>query len=174
MDLPALSDNPFAVLSFIAAPAILTNASTLLTLSTSNRLARASDRARAAAAEVLAAPTSDQATRRCRTDFQMATRRAQLLVAALRQFYFAAGAFAAAACVALLGAFAGYFNVPFLPLAGQILTIGAAIAGVASLVRGSLTLLAETRLALETLEHLHAAITEWAATRPPPGNPGVP
>jgi len=38
--------NPFAVLSFIVAPAILTNASSVLTLSTSNRLARAVDRAR--------------------------------------------------------------------------------------------------------------------------------
>ena len=38
--------NPFAVLSFIVAPAVLTNASSVLALSTSNRLARAVDRAR--------------------------------------------------------------------------------------------------------------------------------
>ena len=38
--------NPFAALSLIVAPAILTNASSILAMSTSNRLARAADRAR--------------------------------------------------------------------------------------------------------------------------------
>ena len=38
--------NPFAALSLIVAPAVLTNASSILVLSTSNRLARAIDRAR--------------------------------------------------------------------------------------------------------------------------------
>jgi len=38
--------NPFAVLSLIVAPAILTNAASVLAMSTSNRLARAVDRAR--------------------------------------------------------------------------------------------------------------------------------
>jgi hypothetical protein len=42
MDPPA---NPFAALSLIVAPAILTNASAVLAMSTSNRLARAVDRA---------------------------------------------------------------------------------------------------------------------------------
>jgi hypothetical protein len=38
--------NPFAVLSLIVAPAVLTNACSVLVLSTSNRLARATDRVR--------------------------------------------------------------------------------------------------------------------------------
>jgi Protein of unknown function (DUF2721) len=38
--------NPFAVLSFIVAPAVLTNASSVLTMSTNTRLAGAVDRAR--------------------------------------------------------------------------------------------------------------------------------
>ena len=38
--------NPFAVLSLIVAPAILTNASSVLIMNTSNRLARGADRAR--------------------------------------------------------------------------------------------------------------------------------
>jgi hypothetical protein len=45
-------DNPFAALSFIVAPAVLTNASSVLALSTSNRLARAVDRARALTTEL--------------------------------------------------------------------------------------------------------------------------
>ncbi len=87
----SVADNPFAVLSFLAAPAILTNASTLLALGTSNRLARASDRARLAATAILAAPDpKDDASVLQHKDFQCATRRAQLLVTALRMFYAAA------------------------------------------------------------------------------------
>ena len=45
--MPALDTNPFAILTFIAAPAVLTNASSVLALGTSNRFARAIDRTRA-------------------------------------------------------------------------------------------------------------------------------
>ena len=38
--------SPFAALSFIAAPAVLTNAASVLAMSTSNRFLRASDRMR--------------------------------------------------------------------------------------------------------------------------------
>ena len=38
--------NPFAAFSLIVAPAILTNASSVLAMSTGNRLARSVDRAR--------------------------------------------------------------------------------------------------------------------------------
>ena len=44
-----LAANPFAVLTFIVAPAILTNASSVMALGTSNRFARAIDRARSLA-----------------------------------------------------------------------------------------------------------------------------
>ncbi len=44
--------NPFAALTFIAAPALLTNASSLLLLGTTNRLARAVDRVRAVVAQL--------------------------------------------------------------------------------------------------------------------------
>jgi hypothetical protein len=158
-----LVDNPFAVLSFLAAPAILTNASTLLALSTSNRLARASDRARAASAAIFGSAPGHHTGDFNRLEFQLAAKRAALLVQALGRFYFASGSFAAGTCFALLGAFAGYFVIPVLPLAAQILTAGAAVAGVGALVAGSLTLLAETRLALKSLDNLHAEITRWRA-----------
>src|SRR3954467_1193785 len=41
-----LADNPFAVLTLIAAPAVFTNASSVLSLGTGNRLARVVDRTR--------------------------------------------------------------------------------------------------------------------------------
>src|SRR6266567_3733024 len=46
--------NPFAVLTAIVAPAILTNASSVLALGTSNRLARVVDRTRIVAAQLAA------------------------------------------------------------------------------------------------------------------------
>ena len=55
MDPNALSGgtvNPFAALTFIAAPALLTNASSLLLMGTTNRLARAVDRVRALASHL--------------------------------------------------------------------------------------------------------------------------
>ena len=164
--LQGATDNPFAVLSFLAAPAILTNASTLLALSTSNRLARAADRARSAAAMVLASKPAEQVLIDLNEkDFQVATRRAAMLVEALRAFYLAAGSFAAGTCVALLGAFAAYFGVSWMVLVAQVGTIVIAMVGVGALVSGALKLVAETRLALSVLEDHHAAITTWRATR---------
>src|SRR5271157_4475553 len=49
-----LASNPFAVLTAVVAPAILTNASSVLALGTSNRLARVVDRTRVVAAELSA------------------------------------------------------------------------------------------------------------------------
>lgn len=174
MQLPdhSVATNAFAVLSFLAAPAILTNACTLLALGTSNRLARAADRARLAATTVISASSPDDPMVQLQqNDFHLATRRAQLLVHALRRFYFGAGSFAAGTCVALLGAFADYFEVRALDRAAQLLTIAAAIAGVWGIVGGAVILLRETRMALEALEMHHAAITRWRATRASPPLP---
>ncbi len=165
-DLTPLAENPFAVLSFLAAPAILTNAATLLAMSTSNRLARAADRARAASALVLESKELDQQAMYNRNDFHHSTRRAEMLVRALGQLYLATACFAGAVCVALVGAFAGYFHVVVLPLVLQVLTILLAVVGVGAMVSASAVLVAETRLALSGLADLHASITQWRATRP--------
>ena len=53
-----MDPNPFAALSLIVAPAILTNASSVLSMSTSNRLARAVDRARELSRQLEAAEGS--------------------------------------------------------------------------------------------------------------------
>lgn len=156
--------NPFAVLSFLVAPAVLTNASALLALSTSNRIARASDRARAAAAIIFDARNDDHLTLLAKKDFDLASRRAHLLVDALRYIYIAGGLFAAGTCVALLGAFGAYFRVAWAVQATEILTIIAVGTGIVGLVRAALCLIAETRVALQVLDEHHAAITQWRAT----------
>ncbi len=173
--LPSVADNAFAVLSFLAAPAILTNASTLLALGTSNRLARAADRARAAASLIVASATADDALVVFQQkDFQNSTKRATLLITALRRFYLAAACFAAGTGIALIGAFADYFQIHHLDRAAQIATLIAAAAGVAGLVHGAYTLLQETRIALQSLDMQHAAITQWRATHQSSGGLGQP
>ena len=87
--------NPFAVLSLIAAPAILTNACSVLATSTGNRLARAADRARELSRQLeeaggLATP---EAGRRLR-ELVLTEQRTLQLLAALRSIYLALGSFA--------------------------------------------------------------------------------
>ena len=54
MQYTAVGGNPFAVLTAIVAPAILTNASSVLALGTSNRLGRVVDRTRVVASAMAA------------------------------------------------------------------------------------------------------------------------
>jgi len=162
------SDNPFAFLTFLAAPAVLTNASSLLVLSTGTRLARAADRARLAAAELLKLKdTSDPFAQLQLRDFNNAARRARMLVSALRAFYGAAGSFAGSTCVALAGALAASFTMEWATSLSRMLTVVGGMVGVAFIVTGSARLVAETRIALRVIEEHHAAITQWRATHQP-------
>src|SRR4051812_47637781 len=100
-----MDPNPFSVLSLIVAPSILTNASSVLIMSTSNRLARAVDRARELSKQLEAATEFASAeSRRRLKELAAAERRTILLLRALRSFYVALGGFASAALVSLLGA----------------------------------------------------------------------
>jgi hypothetical protein len=149
----ALSTNPFGLLTFIVAPAILTNASSVLSLGTANRFARAIDRARALSSMLEGgegkAPTPLAAFRARQLRF--AERRALLLVRALTAFYVSVGAFGAASLVSLLGAIV----TSMLPAAMRYsvfgLALGAGVLGVAGLVTGSALLVIETRMALRIL-----------------------
>ena len=59
IEMAPFSDNPFAALTIVVAPAILTNASSVLCLGTANRLARVVDRTRVVSAELAnAAPNT--------------------------------------------------------------------------------------------------------------------
>lgn len=174
--MPAITDSPFAILSFLAAPAILTNASTVLALGTANRLARAADRARllsnqlltskrpdAGTADAQGAPQSGRsaATDLQSKDFDHAIARARLLVRALRFFFLAAGSFAAATCVSLLGAAAAYLDLNSAAMVGQVLSLVTAIVGVGAIVTGASILVRETRIALLVLDDEQRAIAAW-------------
>src|SRR5713101_7757470 len=112
--------NPFAVLTAVVAPAILTNACSVLALGTSNRLARVVDRTRVVARELAALepggsghPSHGQSQQRAQDDYESWAAqltglqvRTRLLVKALRVIYGSLGLFATAGLALLAGAVA--------------------------------------------------------------------
>src|SRR5947209_8273482 len=108
-----MSDNPFAALTAVVAPAILTNASSVLCLGTGNRIARVVDRTRVVAAEIasLEAGSSEYQVRV--SQLERLQVRAQLLLRALRMFYLALGSFAAAALISVIGSALAFYDQQF-------------------------------------------------------------
>ena len=156
--------NPFAVLSLIAAPAILTNACSLLAMSTSNRLARAVDRARELARQLeeaggLATP---EAGRRLR-ELTVTEQRTLQLLAALRSIYMALGSFAFATLISLIGAVLVPFDTSVLVRTLEAIAVVGGVIAVGALVHGSTLLVRETRLAVQVLHERAENIRALAA-----------
>src|SRR6516165_12205219 len=109
-----VAGNPFAVLTAVVAPAILTNASSVLALGTSNRLARVVDRTRVVAKELAGIePAGSEYTSNHQslvTQLERLQVRAQLLVKALRVFYASLGLFATAALLSVVGSIITYYG----------------------------------------------------------------
>ena len=151
--MPDIVGSPFAALSLIVAPAILTNASSVLAMSTSNRLARAVARARELARQLESSTSSspDDGQRRLH-ELTVSEHRSVLLLRALRSFYWALGAFSSATLLSLVGAVtARTTSGP----AVRVLEIVALITGalaVSALVHGSALLLRETGLAVAVMQ----------------------
>jgi hypothetical protein len=146
------ADNPFATLTILVAPAILTNASSVLCLGTGNRIARVVDRTRVLAAEM--ANLEPGHTLRIPYDRQLARLRvrAQLLLRALRMFYMSIASFASAALIAIIGSLLGGAFGDTLLKALEALGLVAGTIGVGGLVFGCILMVSETRLAVRFLE----------------------
>src|SRR5260221_14010488 len=91
---PSLLNNPFAALSFIAAPAVLTNAASVLAMSTSNRFLRASDRMRALADRLDRGVDSEATLAMFRVQVGRGETQAVLLLGGLGGAYGGLGSFA--------------------------------------------------------------------------------
>jgi hypothetical protein len=159
IDMPPFGNNPFAALSIVVAPAILTSASSVLCLGTSNRLARVVDRTRAVSAQLAdLAPNADTIVT-LRRQLEELRVRWNLVLRALICFYMSLGSFAAAALVSLVGS---SFTAPaMLPPINFIAILGllSGTVGVGGLVLGCTMMAQETRLAIQNL----AEETEIAA-----------
>jgi archaellum biogenesis protein FlaJ (TadC family) len=157
--------NPFAVLSLIAAPAILTNACSLLAMSTSNRLARAVDRARELAKQLeeaggLATPEADRRLR----ELTVTEQRTLQLLAALRSIYLALGSFAFATLISLVGAVLAPFADAVLVRTLEAIAVAGGIVAVGALVHGSILLVRETRIVVQVLHERAQSIRALAAS----------
>jgi hypothetical protein len=156
MEIGFLTQNPFAVLTFIAAPAILTNATSVLAMSTINRMLRSRERMHQMLTE------SDSPTLYRGLDVVEQVNRVEqqgvLLLRALHWIYSALGAFTAASLVSLLGAVAGPLGqervLNFLIAAGLLL----GITGVAGVIAGCVFLFHATRLSLLNIREEAALI----------------
>jgi hypothetical protein len=147
-----MDPNPFAVLSLIVAPAILTNASSVLVMSTSNRLARAVDRARELSKQL--EEQGDFASPEAKMNLEEVAsneRRALLLLLGLRCFYASLGGFASATLISLLGAVLVPLELQQLIRVLEIAGVFAGLLAVGGVVAGSALLLRETQIAVQVL-----------------------
>src|SRR5262249_4129597 len=104
------STNPFAALTMVAAPAILTNACSVLAMSTSNRFLRASDRMRSLHTELGQVDPDSSRARLVEIQVPRIEKQSVLLLSGLASAYVGLGSFSAAALISLIGAAASAFQ----------------------------------------------------------------
>jgi len=148
----ASTTNPFGVLTAVVAPAILTNASSVLALGTSNRLARVVDRTRVVAATLAGIDPASPAYESWSSQLGQLQVRAQLLVKALGMFYAGLGLFSASALVSVGGSIAAYYDRrPLFEIAAAVAIVTGASA-VIGLVSGCYLMVRETQRAVHNLD----------------------
>jgi hypothetical protein len=141
MDLPS---NPFAALTFISAPAVLTNASCVLLFGTGNRYGRA----------VLDPAELDLRIRQLGS----AQTRTLLIVRAPTCFYIAVAAFVASTLVSLIGVIL-VSSATTAPTPVFILAFSTGSLGVLAMIAGALMLAVESRFSFSVLRQENAFIT---------------
>ncbi len=149
MDIPA---NPLAVLTFISAPAVLTNASCVLLFGTANRYGRAIDRVHELADVI------EEATNLIDVELQLRIRqleagetRTLLIVRALTCFYTAVASFVASTLISLIGAVLASARIDTLASFTFALGFVAGTVGVISMISGAVLLARETRFSFRIL-----------------------
>ena len=159
MALPA--ENPFTALTIVVAPAILTNASSLLCFGTANRLSRVMDRARAVSAQLAGEGLNEGNRAMYEHQLKGLEVRWNLILRALRCFYMSLGSFATAALISLFGAMPVFSVLPVGFIAIALIALSSGTIGVGGLVAGCAMMMRETRLAVQSL----AEETKLAAQR---------
>lgn len=151
--------NPFALLTLIVAPAVLTNAMSVLVLSTSNRFLRAGERLRMLAKEL--DETMDPEGRAWRlVHIGRIEKQAVLLLHAMRSAYMAMGSFVSTSLVSIVGAALAAKSLH--PLDEILIVLGLAIGfvGAGSLVLASVRLFRATRLSMLNISEEAAMIRQ--------------
>jgi hypothetical protein len=158
MDSTSLTQTPFGALTLIAAPALLTNSSSVLALSTINRMLRTRDQMKELFAQFRSGAHSEAEARRLVEQVNRVEQQAKLLLRALLSIYVALGAFISATLITLVGAGMAQFAGPgwFHALAALGLVLG--VIGVGGLVLGCIHLFHSTQLSLITVQEEAALI----------------
>jgi len=163
MDPNALTQTPFAALTFVAAPALLTNASSILALSTINRMLRTRDRMHELFEESETGAKTEEERIRLTSVTGRVEKQAALLLTALHSIYLALASFASATLVTLLGAgfatFHGGIWVHVMAVLGLLL----GFFGAGGLVLGCANLFHATQLSLVNIRDEAALIRERLA-----------
>ena len=151
MEYTSVVADPFSILTVVVAPAVLTNASSVLALGTNNRLARVADRTHALTAQL--ANLEPGAREISSSELATLQIRAQLLLRALRYFYLGLGLFASSALISIAGSIVVYSGWPsaFRIAAGIGVACGAS--AVIALVCGCVMMIRETQLAVKGLAY---------------------
>ncbi len=149
MEIPS---NPLAVLTFISAPAVLTNASCVLLFGTGNRYGRAIDRVHELAELIDGKSGVGEAELKLRIrQLEAGESRASLIVRALTCFYTAVACFIASTLVSLIGAVLAsvHLNLRVSIVLGLGFLIGAV--GVIAMIAGAALLALETTFSFRVL-----------------------
>lgn len=163
MDFPT---NPFAVLTFISAPAILTNASCVLLFGTGNRYGRAIDRVHELSDIVQQGAGADEAEFRLRIRQLEATeKRTLLIVRALTCFYTAVAGFVGSTLVSLIGAVLVYLQVTRGVSSSFAIAFIAGTLGVFAMITGAIMLARESRFSFQILREETSFIAEQVHRR---------
>jgi hypothetical protein len=151
--------NPFAILTFISAPAVLTNASCVLLFGTGNRYGRAIDRVHELFDAVEKGAGLEEAELRLRIrQLESGETRTLLIVRALTCFYTAVAGFVASTLVSLIGAVlvsAGIERGVFVSFALAFLV---GTLGVCAMIAGAVMLARETTYSFRVLREEKAFI----------------
>lgn len=161
--------SPFIMLTFIVAPAVLTNCSALMAMSTSNRFARAIDRAREIAKQIeTSRDETPEEINRLLNELSGVETRSLLLIKALRSFYWSLAAFALVALASLLGALLTAIAPASMDLVFLFFVLFIGFFAVGGLVYGSALLLRETRMVVAIIQTRIERIKgkQWPQTAP--------
>ena len=160
MEITPLTQNPFAALTFVAAPALLTNASSVLAMSTINRMLSTRDRMHELLKQSEAGSQSEAEAARLVKLVNRVETQAALLLRALHSIYVALGSFASGTLVTLLGAGVAPFRGDIWLHVMAWLGAGLGVAGVGGLVFGCVNLFNATRLTLVNIHEEASLVRE--------------
>jgi hypothetical protein len=151
MEYTSVAADPFSILTVVVAPAVLTNASSVLALGTNNRLARVADRSHALTAQLAKLESDGRHHEASTAELVTLQTRAQLLLRALRCFYLGLGLFASSALISIAGSIVVYYGLPSAFQVAAAIGVACGASAVIALVCGCVLMIRETQLAVKGL-----------------------